>query len=922
MKLSSLFRAAAVFVFGLPALGQVPVGYVQVTGSTLTDSSGTPVANATIAFAPVNNSGQAIGYQVNGKGQAITSPVTTLVTAGAFAIRLADTTLTLPVNVCFSVTVTDNTSGKSYLGPGYGCFQPAGYGTAVTSGMCTAANGTAGGTCNFDSFQPNLPGLVVQQPGSPGPTGPAGPAGPLGPEGPKGPTGPIGPAGPLGPAGPPGGSLSYPGVTSDAANGLSATGNIAAASISSPMSVTAASIFPKNMSWITEGASVSYGANTQQDIYISSQTPGSGYSGTGTCSVDGGTLGTYSILATCAATVTPSGGIAFALTNAGSYSVAPTDLSVSGFTGGSGATATLALWPSPYPNTYPKIASNLPALAGRISHYVTYASSSSGFRDGAARFNSNNVANQCSNPGNTYSKVVYSIGGDFADGDFIVYGMTAQQSYSAYLALAHAAKAAGCMVVTYTVFARGPAGATTGIELFRQAYNQLVRAGAQGVDWDVLIDYGTLMNNASDPGIFSPDKVHQNATGQVLLGQMLNQGLMNGGTLYAATPNGPLPSLMLADNRQSGSTYTLQSTDGFVNLINVATLTLPNFGLTYSLGPFFLFNASSTVSVALSAGSGVNLSYLPVSIPPLTALNIYAEYNGATTYYFPNSILPVPPLTLALNASRPGTTYTLLKTDGFLDFIAGGVLTLNNLGSSGPYFLSNQSSAGTPITFVAGTNSNVSFLPVSVPAKSGMVIYGELNGGTTYWETASPTVLALALKANRQGGTYTLAATDGFIELNGASSSLTLPNIGNSGPFFIFNSSSSGIASLVAGTSANISYLPATIPPKSGLSIYAELIGGTTYFFPVQISPLAGATANIGGAALAVNACATGTVVMYGASSSMTIEVTPVTDPNPAGTLSYIWYGYLSTANTITVKVCALVAGTPAATTYNVRLTQ
>ena len=115
--------------------------------------------------------GKPLGYRVNGAGHAITAPVTTLVTAGAFSIRLADTALTDPVNVCFSVTVTDNTSGKSYLGPGYTCFQPAGSGPAVTSGLCTAATGSAGGTCNFDKFIPNIPGLPITGGGGGGGSG-------------------------------------------------------------------------------------------------------------------------------------------------------------------------------------------------------------------------------------------------------------------------------------------------------------------------------------------------------------------------------------------------------------------------------------------------------------------------------------------------------------------------------------------------------------------------------------------------------------------------------------------------------------------------------------------------------------------------------------------------------------------------------
>jgi hypothetical protein len=149
----------------LSALATVPLGYVLVSGSTLVDSTGTPVANATISFAPVSSTGAPISYRINGHGQSIQSPVTALVTSGAFSIQVADTALTSPVNVCFNVTVIDNVSGNSILGPGYGCVQPAGSGVAVTGtqAWCTASGGSTGGACNFDTFTPNLSALILSQ---------------------------------------------------------------------------------------------------------------------------------------------------------------------------------------------------------------------------------------------------------------------------------------------------------------------------------------------------------------------------------------------------------------------------------------------------------------------------------------------------------------------------------------------------------------------------------------------------------------------------------------------------------------------------------------------------------------------------------------------------------------------------------------
>lgn len=165
---AALWAAVLCAACGPSAFAQT--GYVTVSASHLTDSTGTAITNATVAFAPTSNAGTPIGYRVNGAGQAITSPVTAAVTSGAFTITLADTNLTAPQNVCFSVTVTDNTSGNILLGgsgSGYSCVQPA-YSTTSPNAWCSA------GVCNFDNYYPPATPGVVQTTGPTGPTGPGG----------------------------------------------------------------------------------------------------------------------------------------------------------------------------------------------------------------------------------------------------------------------------------------------------------------------------------------------------------------------------------------------------------------------------------------------------------------------------------------------------------------------------------------------------------------------------------------------------------------------------------------------------------------------------------------------------------------------------------------------------------------------------
>ncbi len=132
----------------------MPVGYTIVSASKLQDASGTLIDDALILFTPANMNGTPVSFRAGGThGQVSSSPVSAAVTNGAFEAQLADTTLTLPANVGYRVTVVDNVSGRELLGPGYDCVQPSGE------------------TWSFDDYQPNLAGLIPVQYGPQGPSG-------------------------------------------------------------------------------------------------------------------------------------------------------------------------------------------------------------------------------------------------------------------------------------------------------------------------------------------------------------------------------------------------------------------------------------------------------------------------------------------------------------------------------------------------------------------------------------------------------------------------------------------------------------------------------------------------------------------------------------------------------------------------------
>jgi hypothetical protein len=86
-----------------------------------------------------------------------------------------------------------------------------------------------------------------------------------------------------------------------------------------------------------------------------------------------------------------------------------------------------------------------------------------------------------------------------------------------------------------------------------------------------------------------------------------------------------------------------------------------------------------------------------------------------------------------------------------------------------------------------------------------------------------------------------------------------------------------------------------------------------------QILPtLSGTSGSIGGGALIAGQCATGTLTVTGATTTMVA----LTDPNTYPGDGTIWDAQVTAANTVTVKVCAIIALTPTASTYNVRILQ
>jgi hypothetical protein len=118
----------------------------------------------------------------------------------------------------------------------------------------------------------------------------------------------------------------------------------------------------------------------------------------------------------------------------------------------------------------------------------------------------------------------------------------------------------------------------------------------------------------------------------------------------------------------------------------------------------------------------------------------------------------------------------------------------------------------------------------------------------------------------------------------------------------------------VTGTlhgSLNGGVLTITSPGAPGTT---PVLAGANLANPV----LAGTTGSIGGGSLAAGACATGTATIAGAAVTMVPVAAASTSGYPGAGFAVL--AQVTAANTVTVSVCALVSGTPTASTYLVRV--
>lgn len=370
----------------------------------------------------------------------------------------------------------------------------------------------------------------------------------------------------------------------------------------------------------------------------------------------------------------------------------------------------------------------------------------------------------------------------------------------------------------------------------------------------------------------------------------------------------------------SGLTITTGSNDSLVVNIAGVTNTVVIPPATYGSSTALASAISTAINTAYAAtGSGVTVTApaTPAGFIKIVPITTNGLINNAFSVSAPGSssayayIFGSAPIQYSgRRAAGNGLCYGM--TGNSASTLANFVVTGNRARYCASWGMSITGGTSSLLsTKFSVTGNNVDSAGQDTTATSGGVVFQYMNGFTfagnsvTNSNVASAAGRQLYLSTNVTGG----AITGNYLDTVSTTLGVALETSTTAN----YNTLTGNMINRQNGTSNQFNNT------GTGNIICNNIQGSSNAGTVIGSTPcgtLTATTGSIGGGALLAGACTSGTVSVTNAATTMAVQVSPNTYPGDG----VFETAYVSSAGTVTVKVCASIAETPTASTYNVRV--
>lgn len=236
--------------------------------------------------------------------------------------------------------------------------------------------------------------------------------------------------------------------------------------------------------------------------------------------------------------------------------------------------------------------------------------------------------------------------------------------------------------------------------------------------------------------------------------------------------------------------------------------------------------------------------------------------------------------------------------------VAGATTTFTN-GIFAPSF---EAAPGSNLLLRSGT-------PLTATSAGTLVDLLAGDGGATSGDAGSVLINA-GTTTDGNGGTATIGATSGaginrnggaLILVSGARTGVGIEGLieFHPGGGLAYSMNAAG-ALIIAGLNGAGAGTAGQVFSTGGDNAFASWIDIS---FPAT-------SASLGGGALIAGACASNATTVSGAETTMVAMASPNTYPGDGN----VWSAQVTAPNTVTTRICAIIAATPTASTYNIRV--